>query len=206
MVRQITLKKKRKVLQIGSDCTGLPTDRVALSRLALPFRNRFASESDPQARKTLRRGSDAPEILFHDAKLKKPSRPRVDLYTSGFPCQPFSRAGRGLGWRDHRCLMATVTGYIATKQPRAWILENVAGILNKRHRARVSSCQNTFGELQFKCVTVSWIERDRIWDWTLCVICLNVFDFVEQLLNLSRKTNRVAKQSWRIMLNLAWLI
>lgn len=141
--RRIKMKKKGAVLQIASDCTGLPTDRVALRRLALPFRYRFASESDAQVRKTLRQGSDAPELLYHDAKLKQPSRPRVDLYTSGFPCQPFSRAGRGLGWRDRRCLLATVTGYIAEKQPRSWILENVSGILNKKHRARVLSCPST---------------------------------------------------------------
>ena len=61
----------------------------------------------------------------------KPWRGRVDLISAGYPCQPFSCAGKGLGDKDPRHLWPDVARIIGEVQPRAVVLENVQGHVNK---------------------------------------------------------------------------
>ncbi|WP_233258341.1 DNA cytosine methyltransferase [[Phormidium] sp. ETS-05] len=57
--------------------------------------------------------------------------PDHDLLTAGFPCQPFSPAGKKLGVRDgHRgTIFQRIAEIIQAKQPRYFLLENVKRIL-----------------------------------------------------------------------------
>lgn len=53
--------------------------------------------------------------------------PPVDILTGGYPCQPFSHAGRRKGETDDRHLWPYVREAIRVLRPRITILENVAG-------------------------------------------------------------------------------
>lgn len=54
------------------------------------------------------------------------------LLCAGFPCQPWSDAGLGLGARDPRDLWPAVAHAIAVLRPRLVVLENVAGFARLR--------------------------------------------------------------------------
>lgn len=53
----------------------------------------------------------------------------VDVITAGFPCQPFSVAGRQRGESDERNLWPETIAAIRLVRPRYVLLENVPGLL-----------------------------------------------------------------------------
>lgn len=55
---------------------------------------------------------------------------RCDILTGGFPCQPFSHAGRRKGTRDDRYLWPEMLECVALFRPRWVIAENVAGLVS----------------------------------------------------------------------------
>ena len=56
-------------------------------------------------------------------------RGQVSLLAAGAPCQPFSRAGRRQGRHDHRDMLPEVVRAVAQVRPRAFLIENVRGLL-----------------------------------------------------------------------------
>jgi hypothetical protein len=91
----------------------------------------FSSEWDSQAQKTylLNYG----EIPFGDI-TKETTKGFIpddfDVLCAGFPCQAFSLAGKRLGFEETRgTLFFDVAEIIRRKQPKAFFLENVKGLL-----------------------------------------------------------------------------
>lgn len=56
---------------------------------------------------------------------------KVDVLTAGYPCQPFSDAGRRLGEEDDRDVTGYVCEAIRVLRPSLAILENVPGHLRR---------------------------------------------------------------------------
>jgi DNA (cytosine-5)-methyltransferase 1 len=67
------------------------------------------------------------EKPFGDINLIKPEDiPDHDILLAGFPCQPFSVAGKGLGFSDTRgTLFFNVESILKAKNPTVFLLENV---------------------------------------------------------------------------------
>jgi len=92
----------------------------------------FTSEWDKQAQITYK--ANFGEIPFGD--ITKPETKNYipdnfDVLCAGFPCQAFSIAGRRCGFEDTRgTLFFDVAEIIKNKQPKAFFLENVKGLIN----------------------------------------------------------------------------
>ena len=64
--------------------------------------------------------------------------PNFDLFTGGFPCQPFSTVGKRQGREDERgrgTLFGDIIRICEAKHPQYILLENVKGLLTGRMRA-----------------------------------------------------------------------
>ncbi len=57
-------------------------------------------------------------------------RGKIDVLTGGFPCQPFSVAGKRLGTEDNRNLWPEMLRVIRDVSPRWVVAENVLGIVS----------------------------------------------------------------------------
>jgi DNA (cytosine-5)-methyltransferase 1 len=64
-------------------------------------------------------------------KINPKELPDFDLLVGGFPCQPFSIAGRRKGFEDTRgTLFFDIARILGEKRPRLFLLENVKGLLS----------------------------------------------------------------------------
>ena len=92
----------------------------------------FSSEIDEQAKKTY--SLNFGEIPAGDiTKINENNIPNHCILTAGFPCQAFSIAGKRAGFKDTRgTLFFDVARIIKAKQPKAFFLENVKGLLNHK--------------------------------------------------------------------------
>lgn len=101
----------------------------------------FVSEWDEAARKTYKANFEkvSPDIFIDEGnlfvgditKINAHDIPDFDILTGGFPCQPFSQAGLKKGFNEARgTLFFDIARILKVKQPSAFFLENVRGLLS----------------------------------------------------------------------------
>lgn len=92
----------------------------------------------------------------------------VDVITAGFPCQPFSIAGKKQGEDDPRNMWPETIECVRIIQPRYVFLENVSGLLANQYIRRI------FGDLAESGYDANWMvlggyatnsccESERLW-------------------------------------------
>ena len=92
----------------------------------------------------------------------------VDVVTAGFPCQPFSVAGKQKGEDDERNMWPETLAVLRAVRPRFAFLENVPGLLAHEYIRRI------FGDLAESGFNARWRvlsaaevgaphKRDRVW-------------------------------------------
>ncbi|WP_187644784.1 DNA cytosine methyltransferase [Paenibacillus terrae] len=88
--------------------------------------------------------------------------PNADIIAGGPPCQDYSVAGSGAGEEGERGkLVWTYLSIIERKQPKAFVFENVKGIITKRHRPTFDALLQRFDEIGYD---VSW-RLINAWDY-----------------------------------------
>jgi DNA (cytosine-5)-methyltransferase 1 len=101
--------------------------------LDLEIENVFSSEIDKYARKTYT-ANFGEEPAGNITQIAAENIPDHDLLCAGFPCQSFSVAGRRFGFEDTRgTLFFDIARILNAKRPRAFLLENVKGLLSHDH-------------------------------------------------------------------------
>ncbi|OFC92725.1 Modification methylase HpaII [Bacillus thuringiensis] len=106
----------------------------------------FSSEWDLYAQKSYY--ANYGEVPFGDiTQVDENMIPDHDVLVAGFPCQAFSIAGRRGGFEDTRgTLFFDVARIIRAKRPRAFLLENVKGLVNHDRGRTLKVILNTLRE------------------------------------------------------------
>ena len=156
-------------MKVGSLFSGIGGFDLGLVRAGMEIV--FQVEIDDFCRKVL--AKHAPEYWhnaerFNDVKeVGKHNLKPVDLICGGFPCQPFSQAGKQRGKADDRYLWPEMLRVIRELKPRWIIGENVAGFINME-------LENTLIDLEAEGYKVEVFvlpaygvglphERNRVW-------------------------------------------
>ena len=95
----------------------------------------------------------------------------ADIITGGFPCQPFSVAGKRRGTDDDRYLWDETIRVVAECKPRWFIGENVEGIVNIQDGMVLRQVQDDLEKegFQVQCLVIpasgigAWHQRKRVW-------------------------------------------
>lgn len=91
----------------------------------------------------------------------------IDLLTGGFPCQPFSLAGKKKGRNDDRYLWPDMFRVIKECRPKWIIAENVPGIINAEHDNILNDLESENYKTESFVISASAIgaphKRERLW-------------------------------------------
>lgn len=109
--------------------------------------------------------------IEEDIRNVKGTNYAADIITGGFPCQPFSVAGKRKGTDDDRYLWDETIRVVAECKPRWFIGENVEGLININNGVVLRQVQNDLEEqgFQVQCLVIpasgigAWHQRKRVW-------------------------------------------
>lgn len=124
-------------------------------------------EIDPFCQKVLRK--HWPEVpIYNDVRaITKEYHGTVDLICGGYPCQPFSVAGKQKGHEDKRHLWPAMRDCIHHYRPTWVICENVYGHIRKGLDAVLSDLENLGYTVWVACLSAKSFGanhgRERVW-------------------------------------------
>ena len=116
-----------------------------------------AAESDPWCVATYKRNFGETDMSADVRGVDFSRFEGIDLVAGGPPCQPFSVAGKQLAKADPRDMMPQFVRAVREARPRAFLLENVAGLLTPRHSAYT---RKVFSQLEGLGYAVHWQVLD----------------------------------------------
>ena len=136
--------KQQDIIRVADFFAGIGAMRLGVQRaggkrIQFVYSNDFDAKCQATYEKNFGKGS----MTLQDInKIKPADLPDFDLLLGGFPCQAFSLAGRKGGFGDPRgAVFFTLVKILKAKKPKAFLLENVAGLVNHNrgqtmHRVR----------------------------------------------------------------------
>lgn len=131
------------------------------------FTTQVFCERDPFCQTVLRKHWPSVPIISDIREFDGTQYKGAELLTGGFPCQPFSVAGKRLGNQDYRFLWPEMLRVIREVKP-TWIVgENVAGIINMELDGVLSDLENEGYATQAfvlpACAVNAPHKRNRVW-------------------------------------------
>ena len=108
-------------------------------------------------------------------KINPETLPAFDMFTGGFPCQPFSTVGMQHGEKDpygRGTLLHDILRVCAVKKPKYILLENVKGLMAKKFQGLFNLLKtwlhdNGYGEMAYAILNTKDYgipqNRERLW-------------------------------------------
>ncbi len=128
---------------------GIGGFRLAADRL--DFNTIWANDHCPKACRVYRDRFGADSIHQGDITKLLDNVPSHDLLTAGFPCQPFSSAGKKQGIKDPRGTLFNVVVEVLRKyQPATFVLENVKRLLTMEKGVHFATILASLAELNYR--------------------------------------------------------
>ena len=169
---------KRKTIKVFEAFAGYGGASYGLKRSGIKYKVIGFSEIEPSADRILH--CNFPDIhnygnilnIREDLEKDKNAIPDFDLFTGGFPCQPFSSAGLMLGEKDQKgrgTLIYEIIRICQIKKPKYILLENVRGFLADRFKETRVALQTGLKDYHIRMQVLNSKDygipqnRERLW-------------------------------------------
>lgn len=169
---------KRKPIRVFEAFAGYGGASYGLKRSGIKYKVIGFSEIEPSADRILHH--NFPDIhnygnilnIREDLERDKNAIPDFDLFTGGFPCQPFSSAGLMLGEGDklgRGTLIHEIISICQIKKPKYILLENVRGFLADRFKPTREALKAGLKDYDVRMVVLNSKDygipqnRERLW-------------------------------------------
>lgn len=167
------MQKGKREIRVFEAFAGYGGAHFALKKAKARFKVVGFSEIDEHAIKIYQANFPGIENYGDITRIDPAKLPKFDLFTGGFPCQPFSSAGRGLGEVDTRgTLFHDILRICAVRKPKYILLENVRGFLFQKHektRLKIRYSLETLGYHVYPDLLLNTKDfgipqnRERVW-------------------------------------------
>lgn len=149
---------------VGSLFSGIGGLDLGLERAGMKVI--WQSEIDPYCNKVLKKHWPEVPNYGNIKEIDWQTIPRPDIICGGYPCQPFSTAGKRRGTDDPRHLWPWVRTAISELRPRYAILENVRGHLSMGGLQVIGELAEVGYDAEWRVVSAAGLgaphRRDRI--------------------------------------------
>lgn len=144
----------------------------------------FANDIEVNSKKIYEANFSSKFYLGNIENIQNVDIPKMDILTAGFPCQPFSIAGKKMGFNDARSnVFWKIISIIEHHQPRCVVLENVKNLLSHENgntfKIITEAIQKTGYSFTYKVLNTSIVtnipqSRERIY-----IVCFRDKEKVE---------------------------
>jgi DNA (cytosine-5)-methyltransferase 1 len=161
-------------LTVGSLFSGIGGIDLGLQRAGMTVK--WHSEIDPYACRVLKKHWPDVPNLGNIKEIDWATVEPVDVIAGGYPCQPFSTAGKRQGDKDERHLWPYFLRAISELRPRFALLENVRGHLSMGFDRVLGDLAEIGYDAEWQIVSAASVGAPHRRDRIICVAYPNCCD------------------------------
>lgn len=166
---------KKEIIRVFEGFAGYGGASFGLKRSGLKYKVIGMSEFDKFASDLLAQNFPGIKNWGDITKIEGDELPDFDMFTGGFPCQPFSSAGLQLGEKDkygRGTLLHHILRIVSVKKPKYILLENVKGLTQSKFQGTFNFLKDTLKDLGYGDLAYAVLNskdygipqnRERLW-------------------------------------------
>jgi len=144
----VTAKNLKKQINAVELFCGIGGFRLATDQLNI--KTVWSNDIDDKACKVYKDKFGEKELVQGDINMLIDKVPKHDMLTAGFPCQPFSSAGKKKGIQDSRgTLFEAIIKILKIHKPQYFVLENVKRLLEMDSGKHFGTILSALSELDY---------------------------------------------------------